>query len=119
LGAGLGTTFRGEHSSHQVQDKISSFKALLWKRMQATSFLNDAESLTTYGCVLWYSQIIYIRPYSLNIITAFFFATECSDVTAFVWERVHATILSYVTWPWPGLQSVSYSGCSVVPSVTG
>jgi len=29
------------------------------------------------------------------------------------------TILPYFTWPWPGLDSVSYSGCSVVPSVTG
>jgi len=36
-----------------------------------------------------------------------------------VWGLVHATILPYFTWPWPGLDSVSYSGCSVVPSVTG
>jgi len=45
------------------------------------------------------------------------FATECSDLV-FVWGHVHATILSYCTWPWPGLDSVSYSGCSMVPSVT-
>ena len=84
-----------------------------------TSFLNDAESLTSYGCAPWCSQIVYICPYSLNTTTAFYFATECLDVTVFVWGRTHATMLSYITWPWPGLDSVSYSGCSVVPSVTG
>jgi len=43
--------------------------------------LNDAESLKTYGYTLWCSQIVYIRPYSLNTTTAFDFATECSDVS--------------------------------------
>jgi len=37
----------------------------------------------------------------------------------FVWGSVHATILSCFTWPWSGLDSVSYSGCSLVTSVTG
>jgi len=83
-----------------------------------TSFLNDAESLTTYGCALWCSQIVYILPYFLNTTTAFYFATECSEGTVFIWGRVHTTILSYFTWPWPGLDSVSCSGCSAVPSVT-
>jgi len=41
-------------------------------------------------------QIAYI-PYSLNTTTAFYFATECSDVTVFVWGHVHVTILSYST----------------------
>ena len=41
-----------------------------------TSFLNDAESLTTYGCAPWCSQIAYIRPSSMNTTTA-----ECSDVS--------------------------------------
>jgi len=39
--------------------------------------------------------------------------------SCFVWGCVHVTILPYFTWPWPGLYSVSYSGYSVVPSVTG
>ena len=83
-----------------------------------TSFLNDAQSLTTYGCALWCSQIVYIRHCSLNTQTTFYFATECSDVTAFV-EGVCMS-QHFRTWPdsWPGLGSVSYSGCSVVPSVT-
>jgi len=82
-------------------------------------FLNDAKNLTTYGCTLWCSQIVYIRPYSFNTATAFYFATECSNVTVFVWGRVHAAIVPYFTCLWPGLDSISYSGCSVVPSVTG
>jgi len=53
-----------------------------------TSFLHDAESLTTYGSMLWCIQIVYIRPYSLNTTTAFYFATECSDVTVFICLRV-------------------------------
>jgi len=47
--------------------------------------------LTTYGCALWCTRIVHT--------TAFYFATEYSDVTVFVWGRVHATILSYFTWP--------------------
>jgi len=62
-----------------------------------TSFLNDAEILTTYFCVLWCSQNIYIRPYSLNTTTAFDLVTECSDVSVFIWGRVQATILPYFT----------------------
>jgi len=34
-------------------------------------------------------------------------------------QCLHATILSFFTWRWPGLDSVSYSRCSVVPSVMG
>ena len=37
----------------------------------STSFLNDAASLTTYGYMLLYSQIVYNRLYSLNTTTAF------------------------------------------------
>jgi len=38
----------------------------------------------------------------------------------FVWGRAMSQgLLSYCTWSWPGLDSVSYSGCSVVSSVTG
>jgi len=44
-------------------------------------FSKDAVgNLTTYGCVLWCSQIVYIRPYSLNTTTTFYFVTECSDI---------------------------------------
>jgi len=62
---------RASVSSHQVQYNVPTFKAYCEKI--CTSFLNDAESLKTYGCALWCSQIVYILPYSLNIyITAAF-----------------------------------------------
>jgi len=47
-----------------------------------TCFLNDA-GLTMHGCALECSQIVYNCPYSLNTTTAFYFVTECSDVTVF------------------------------------
>jgi len=48
----------------------------------------DAENLTTYGSVLC-SQIVCIRPYSLNTTIARYFVTECSTLQCFfVWGRV-------------------------------
>jgi len=47
-------------------------------------------------------QIVYIRPYSLNTTTAFYFVTECSDIVVFVRLRAcHATTHSYLTWSKP------------------
>ena len=94
-----------------------------WEKMPIC-FLNDAKSLKTIGCVLWCSQIVHIRPYSLNTTTAFYIVTECVEVTVLVWGRVQAKTHSYFSWPWPGLDynfnnlsSVFYSGCSVAASV--
>ena len=45
------------------------------------------------------SQIIYIRPYSLNTTTAFCFVSECLTMAVFVRLRAcHATTQSYFTW---------------------
>jgi len=57
LGAGFYTTYRGERVLVLI-----TFNAtfLLLRRSYekiCTSFLNDAKSLTTYGCVLWCSQM--------------------------------------------------------------
>ena len=91
-----------------------------WEKMR-TGFLNNAENLTTYGCALRCSQIVHFRPYSFNTTTAFYFATECSDVTVFVRLRAYAChhVLLCITWPWPGLDSLSYTGCSNVPKCYG
>ena len=59
-------------------------------------------------------KFVYIRPYSLNTTTAFYFATECSDVTVFIWGRVHTTVLSYVTWP---LTRVGLTSCPTLDVV--
>ena len=53
-----------------------------------TCFSKDAEGLITYGCLLWRGQIVYIRPYSLNTTTVFYFVTECSSIAVFVRLRV-------------------------------
>jgi len=50
----------------------------------------------------------------LNTATAFYFVTECSDVAVFFRLRVCECHNTFV-----GLDSVSYSGCGVVPRVTG
>ena len=39
-------------------------------------------------CALWCSQIVSIRPYSLNTATTFYFVSECSDVAVFFHLRV-------------------------------
>jgi len=110
---------RASVSIHQVKCNIPTLRPYCEKIY--TTFLNDTEILTTYLCVSWCIQIVYFRPYCLNTTTTeIYLVTECSDVAVlFVWGRVQATILPCFTWPWPGLDSVSYSGCSVVPSVTG
>ena len=115
LGAGLYTACRGERVLAVIRFNASFLPLTHYCEKIRASFLNDADSLTTCGCALSCSQIVYIRPYSLNTTSAFYFATECSDVTVFDWGRVHDTILSYFTWPWPGLDSVSCSGRGVVP----
>jgi len=120
LGAGLYTTcpWWASVSIHQAKCNIPTLRP--YREKMYTTFLNDAEILRTYGCVLWCSQIVYIHPYSLDTTTAFDFVTECLALQClFGWGRVQATILPYFTWPWPGLDSVSYSECSVVPSATG
>jgi len=73
--------WRASVSSHQVQCNIPTLRP--YREKICTTLLNDAEILTTCGCVFWCGQIVYIRPYSLNTTTAFCFVTECSDVAVF------------------------------------
>jgi len=114
------TTCRGERVLVVIRFNATFLPLRFYEEKMCTCFLKDAESLTTYGCVLWCSLFIYNLSYSLNTTIAFYFVTECSDVKVFVRLRgCHATTQSYFTWPWPVLDSASYSGCSVVPSVTG
>jgi len=72
-------------SSHQVQYNISTLR--LWDKI-CTCFSKDAESLTTYGCALWCSQIVYIRTYSFNT-TAFYFVTEGPAFPLLGWRCVY------------------------------
>jgi len=94
------------HSNHSNCD--ASLPDSLW--LLRSSFLSkghycfskNAGSVTTYCCVLWCSQIVYICPYSLNTTIAFYFVTEFSNVAVFVCLRAcHATTHSYFTWSRP------------------
>jgi len=51
----------------------------------------------------------FIHLYSLNTTTAFYFVTECSDVTVFARGCVHATYFRDLTSLKPGLHSASYT----------
>ena len=55
-------------------------------------------NLTTYGYVLWCSQIVCTRHYSLNTIIAFYSVIEWSNVAVSVWPMAcQATTLSHFT----------------------
>jgi len=97
LGAGLYTTSCVERVLAFIRSNATFLPWGLIRNKIYTSFLNDAEILTTYFCVLWCSQIIYIRPYTLNTTTSFDLVTECWDVSVFAWGRVQAKMLPYFT----------------------
>jgi len=89
--------WRASVRGHQVQCNITILRPSCEKIY--TTFLNDAESLTTYGCVFRCSQIVYIRPYPLNATSTFYYVTECSDVAVFFGLRVcacHNTSVLYL-----------------------
>jgi len=64
----------------------------------STCFSKDAENLTTYGCVLWCSQIFCTCHYSLNTIIAFYSVNEWSNFAVSAWSvACQATMLSHST----------------------
>jgi len=75
--------WRASVISHQVQCNIPTFRPCYEKIR--TCFSKEAESLTTYGCVLWCSQIVCIIPYSFNTILAFYFVNEISHIAVPAW----------------------------------
>ena len=89
LVAGHSTTYRGERVLVVIRFDITFLPLRLYWDKMCTYFSKDAESLTTYGCALWCSQIVYIRTSSFNNTTAFYFVTEGPGVPVLVWGRVH------------------------------
>ena len=62
----------------------------------STYFSKDAENLITYGYVLWCSQIVCTRHYSLNTIIAFYSVIEWSNFAVSGWSMAwQATMLSH------------------------
>jgi len=76
----------------------------------STCFSKDAENLTTYGYVLWCSQIVCIRSYSLNTTIAFYSVIEWSNFAVSVSSMAcQATMLSHFTWTSPIQELAPYS----------
>ena len=127
LVAGHCTTCRCERVLVVVRFNITFLPLRLYWYKMCTCFSKDAASLTIYGCALWCSQIAYIRAYSFNNTTAFYFVTEGPDVPVLVWGCVYCAghnafvlhlALARVELYFLTCDNVSYSGCSVVPIVT-
>jgi len=104
--------WRANVNSHQVQCNIPILRPYCEKIY--TTFLNDSEILTTCDCMLWCSQIVYIRPSSLNTTTTFYFVTECSEVAVFYRFRVcacHNTSVPYLALTRVGLSVLLWMEC--------
>ena len=64
----------------------------------STCFSKDAENLTTYGYMLWWSQIVCTCHYSLKSIIAFYSVNEWSNFAVSVWSMAcQATMLWHFT----------------------
>jgi len=110
--------WRASVNSHQVQSNIPILTPYCEKI--CTTSLKDAEILTTCGFVLWCSRLFIFVLVVWTLQPHFTLWLSARTLQCFfVCGCVHATILPYFTWPWPGLDSVSYSVCSVALSVTG
>jgi len=102
LDAGLYRTCRGERVLVTIRFIVAFLPLRPCYEKISACFSKDAESLTTYGYVLWCSQIVCIRHYSLNNTTAFYFVNECSNIAMSVWLMARpATTHSHFTWTRP------------------
>jgi len=98
LVAELYTTCSGERVLVATRFNVTFLPLRLCCEITRTCFSKDVENLTTYDCVLWCSQIVCIRPYSLNTIIAFYSVNEWTNFAGSVWLMAcHATTLSHFT----------------------
>jgi len=98
LVAELYTTCPGERVLVATKFNATLLPLRLYYVNTSTCLSKDAENLTTYGYVLWCSQIICTRHYSLNTIIAFYSAIEWSNFAVSVWSMAcQATTLSHFT----------------------
>ena len=72
LDAELYTTCPGERVLAATRFNVTFLPLRLCYVNTSTCFSKDAENLTTYGYVLWCSQIVCIRHYSSNTMIAFY-----------------------------------------------
>ena len=94
----LYTTCPGERVLVAIRFNVTFLPLRLCYVNTSTCFLKDAESLITYGYVLWCSQIVCIRRCSLNTMIAFYSVNEWSNFAVSVWSMAwQATMLLYFT----------------------
>ena len=94
----LYATCPGERVLVAIRCNVTFLPLRLCYENTRTCFSKDAENLTTYGYVLWCSQIVCIRHYSLNTIIEFYSVNEWSIFAVAVWLMAcHATMLSHFT----------------------
>jgi len=102
LVAELYTTSPGERVLAATKFNVTFLPLRLCYVNTSTCFSKDAENLTTYGYVIWCSQIVGIRHYSLNTITAFCSVIEWSNFAVSAWSMAcQATMLPHFTWNRP------------------
>jgi len=98
LVAELYTTCPGERVLVATKFNVIFLPLRLCYVNTSTCFSKDAENLTTYGYVLWCSQIVCTRHYSLNTIIAFYSVIEWSNFAVSVWSMAcQATTLWHFT----------------------
>ena len=98
LVAELYTTCPGERVLVATKFNVTLLPLRLCYVNTSTCFSKDAENLTMYGYVLWYSQIVCTRHYSLNTIIAFYSVIEWSNFALSVWSMAcQATTLAHFT----------------------
>ena len=102
LVAELYTTCPGERVLVATKFIVTFLPLRLCYVNTSTCFSKDAENLTTYGYVLWFSPIVCTRHYSLNTVIAFYSVIEWSNFAVSVWSMAcQATTLSHFTWTRP------------------
>jgi len=102
LDAELYTICPGEWVLVAISFNVTFLPLRFYYENTSTCFSKDAERLTTNGYVLWCSQIVCTRHYSLNNIIAFYFVNECSNNAVSVWLMAcHVTKHSHFTWTRP------------------
>ena len=121
LDAELYTTCAGERLLVVIRFNVAFLHLKHYYENTSNCFSKCAESPTSYGCVLWFSQIVYIRPYSLNTAIAFYLLCDwvLGRCSACSFESVpcHKAFVLYLASPSIGISVLLCS--SVVPKCYG
>jgi len=115
----LYTTYPGEWVLVAIRFNATFLPLRFCYENTRTCFSKDAKNLTTYGYVLWCSQIVCIRPYSLNTIIEFYseWVIQLCSIRLIDGMSCHKAFAFYLHPTYLGIGALLRS--SVVTSVTG